>query len=44
MTEFSVLDLVPVREGGSVSEAFDAATDLARHAMQWTGSQAARPR
>jgi len=32
MTEFSVLDLVPVREGGSVSEAFDAATDLARHA------------
>lgn len=32
MTEFSVLDLVPVREGGSVAEAFEAATDLARHA------------
>ncbi|WP_298470983.1 LLM class flavin-dependent oxidoreductase [uncultured Erythrobacter sp.] len=32
MTEFSVLDLVPVREGGSVAEAFDAATDLARYA------------
>ena len=32
MTEFSVLDLVPVREGGTVAEAFGAATDLARHA------------
>ncbi len=32
MTEFSVLDLVPVREGGTVSEAFDAATQLARTA------------
>ncbi len=32
MTEFSVLDLVPVREGGTVAEAFDAATDLARYA------------
>ncbi|MEM8724038.1 MAG: LLM class flavin-dependent oxidoreductase [Pseudomonadota bacterium] len=32
MTEFSVLDLVPVREDGSVAEAFDAATNLARHA------------
>ncbi len=32
MTEFSVLDLVPVREGGTVSEAFEAATDLARTA------------
>lgn len=32
MTTFSVLDLVPVREGGSIAEAFSAATDLARHA------------
>lgn len=32
MTDFSVLDLVPVREGGSVAEAFDAATQLARYA------------
>ena len=29
MVDFSVLDLVPVREGGSLSEAFDAACDLA---------------
>lgn len=29
MTEFSVLDLVPVREGGTVSEAFAASTELA---------------
>ncbi len=32
MTEFSVLDLVPVREGGSVSEALDASASLARKA------------
>ncbi len=32
MTEYSVLDLVPVREGGSVAEAMAVATDLARHA------------
>ncbi len=32
MTEFSVLDLVPVREGGTVADAMQAATDLARHA------------
>ncbi|MDP2129713.1 MAG: LLM class flavin-dependent oxidoreductase [Erythrobacter sp.] len=32
MTRFSVLDLVPVREGGTVSQAFAAATDLARAA------------
>ncbi|QIQ87370.1 LLM class flavin-dependent oxidoreductase [Erythrobacter sp.] len=32
MTEFSVLDLVPVREGGSLAEAFAASTDLARAA------------
>ena len=29
MTDFSVLDLVPVREGGTLGEAFDAATALA---------------
>lgn len=32
MTGFSVLDLVPVREGGTLAEAFAAATDLARAA------------
>ncbi len=32
MTEFSVLDLVPVREGSSVGEALTAATQLATHA------------
>lgn len=32
MTEFSVLDLVPVREGGTVSEALAASVDLARAA------------
>ncbi len=32
MTEFSVLDLVPVREGGTVAEAMRAATELARAA------------
>lgn len=32
MTRFSVLDLVPVREGGTVSQAFADATDLARAA------------
>ncbi len=32
MTEFSVLDLVPVREGGSLQEAFAASTALARAA------------
>ncbi|MEP0189499.1 MAG: LLM class flavin-dependent oxidoreductase [Erythrobacter sp.] len=32
MTEYSILDLVPVREGGNVAEAMAAATDLARHA------------
>ena len=34
MTQFSVLDLVPVREGGSVSEAFAAATALAQKAEE----------
>ena len=32
MTQFSVLDLVPVREGGSVGDALSAATDLAKAA------------
>lgn len=32
MTTFSVLDLVPVREGGTLSEAFAATADLARAA------------
>jgi len=32
MTKFSILDLVPVREGGSVSEALAAATALAQRA------------
>ncbi|MEO1729391.1 MAG: LLM class flavin-dependent oxidoreductase [Pseudomonadota bacterium] len=32
MTQFSVLDLVPVREGGSVAEAFAASTALAQTA------------
>ena len=32
MTRFSVLDLVPVREGGTLSEAFAATADLARAA------------
>ncbi|MEL7189515.1 MAG: LLM class flavin-dependent oxidoreductase [Pseudomonadota bacterium] len=32
MTEFSVLDLVPVREGGTVQEAFAASTQLAKAA------------
>ncbi len=32
MTDFSVLDLVPIVEGGSVGQAFANAADLARHA------------
>lgn len=32
MTQFSVLDLVPVREGGTVGEAFEASTALAKTA------------
>ncbi len=34
MTEFSVLDLVPVREGGTVGEALAQATELAQAAEQ----------
>jgi luciferase family oxidoreductase group 1 len=32
---FSVLDLAPVREGGTVVEAFRNTVDLARHAESW---------
>lgn len=32
MTQFSVLDLVPVREGGTIGDAFSAATKLAKAA------------
>jgi luciferase family oxidoreductase group 1 len=32
---FSVLDLAPVREGGTIAEAFRNSADLARHAEQW---------
>lgn len=34
MTRFSVLDLVPVREGGTISEAFAASASLARKAEE----------
>lgn len=34
MTEFAVLDLVPVREGGTLGEAYAAATSLAKAAEQ----------
>ena len=42
MTRFSVLDLVPVREGGTLAEAFAAATDLARAAGRDVGGRGAR--
>jgi luciferase family oxidoreductase group 1 len=32
---FSILDLAPVREGGTVAEAFRNSVDLARHAERW---------
>jgi luciferase family oxidoreductase group 1 len=32
---FSVLDLAPVREGGTIAEAFRDSVDLARHAERW---------
>jgi luciferase family oxidoreductase group 1 len=32
---FSVLDLAPVREGGTIEEAFRDTLDLARHAERW---------
>ncbi|QZD94022.1 LLM class flavin-dependent oxidoreductase [Qipengyuania gelatinilytica] len=34
MTAYSILDLVPVREGGTLGEAFEAARDLARAAEE----------
>jgi luciferase family oxidoreductase group 1 len=34
-TFFSVLDLAPVKEGGSISETFRETLDLARHAEAW---------
>ena len=35
MARFSVLDLAPVREGGTIAEAYRNTADLARHAEQW---------
>ena len=35
MTKLSVLDLVPVREGGSVAEALSDATELAKAAEEY---------
>lgn len=32
---FSVLDLAPVKEGGTISDSFRETLDLARHAEQW---------
>ena len=32
---YSVLDLAPVRQGGSIAETFHNSVDLARHAEQW---------
>src|SRR3954447_19082893 len=34
-TPYSVLDLAPIRVGGTAAEAFRNALDLARHAEQW---------
>ncbi|MBL8236544.1 MAG: LLM class flavin-dependent oxidoreductase [Bryobacterales bacterium] len=32
---YSILDLAPVREGGTITESFRNSLDLARHAEQW---------
>src|ERR1700759_2898616 len=32
---FSVLDLAPVREGGSIAESYRNTVDLAKHAESW---------
>src|SRR5215467_3319344 len=32
---FSILDLAPVREGGTIAEAFRNTLDLAQHAERW---------
>jgi luciferase family oxidoreductase group 1 len=34
-TQFSILDLAPVRQGGTIAEAFRDTLDLARHAERW---------
>lgn len=34
-TRFSVLDLAPVRLGGTIAESFDNTVDLAQHAEKW---------
>src|SRR5579883_2379102 len=34
-SRFSVLDLAPVCEGGSISESYRNTVDLARHAERW---------
>ena len=34
-TRYSVLDLVPIRQGGSAAESFRNSLDLARHAERW---------
>jgi luciferase family oxidoreductase group 1 len=34
-SRFSVLDLAPVREGGSIAETYRNSLDLARHAEKW---------
>src|SRR3954449_5897053 len=34
-TPFSVLDLAPIRQGGSAAESFRNSLDLARHAERW---------
>ena len=35
MAQFSILDLAPVRTGGTVAEAYRNTLDLARHAERW---------
>ena len=35
MARFSILDLAPVREGGTIAETYRNTVDLARHAEQW---------
>jgi luciferase family oxidoreductase group 1 len=35
LPRFSILDLAPVREGGTIAEALRNTLDLARHAEQW---------
>ena len=35
MTQFSLLDLAPIRQGGDAAEAFRHSRDLAQHAEKW---------